>query len=401
MRAVLTMLLAVMLLTPGLRAQESRREQISAATSRAVEALRNQISQEPVGRNVTVGDVLAATNGAGTLRKTLCRAQMIGGPRWIDDQTCQVQLEMGGPRVAAALMQIVAANPEKSPIPADVLEVRLHDWDNRTFSAIGTSTGAAAAQNLRPVIDGVAWANVPDDARQQAIAAARQQAAHAAIDEIKPVALANGKTVGDVLAADAAVKSAIEKWIAARPVTQVEFRDDLQVRVTLATNSDELLDAIRDAGKKNDVLAQLDDATWTRVRNDFATAVSPTSRGSARAGEPVPGKAHALPAEAPSWINDQRSADGVGSEPRSPLKAARAAEAEAQDKLRAQIEMLPLARGLSIGDAAKQDARLNEAVDRAIVRARLSKPEYQANGSARVRATLDLGTLWEEISTNR
>ena len=83
-----------------------------------------QIAAEPVGRGITVGDMLDATDGNDFLVKTLQRAQMIGGPRWLDDQTCQVRLEISGTRVAAALVQIANVNASKSPIapicsPAD------------------------------------------------------------------------------------------------------------------------------------------------------------------------------------------------------------------------------------------------------------------------------------------
>jgi hypothetical protein len=383
------------------RGQDDRREQISAATARAVEGLRMQIAAEPIGRNLTVGDLLKATNGAATLGKTLARAQMIGGPRWIDEQTCQVQLEISGPRARGALVQIATTHEKKSPIAANVLEMRLREWDSRTFSATGTSTGATAIENVRPVEDGVAWQRVSDESRQQAIAAARRQAAASVIDQIKPIKL-DETTVGQVLT-DPHVRSAIEEWVASRPVTQVEFRDDLQVRVTVATPADELFAAFRAAGEKSDALAKLDESVWSRLRNDFAASVSPTSRGSARAGAAVnPAAAPALEiATPPPWVNEQHSADGASAAHKSPLKCARAAEADAQARLRTQIEKLPLSNGRSVGELAAQEPRFAEAVDRAIARARPTKVDYQSDGSARVRVTLDLQTVWEEIAAAR
>src|SRR5688500_5737051 len=105
--------LAVTLIAASLHAQvpNPRRDQVAAATARAVERLRAQIAREQVGRNVTVADILKSTGGNDNLVKTLQRSQMIGGPRWLDDQTCQVRLEIAGPRVAAALLQIVSAKP--------------------------------------------------------------------------------------------------------------------------------------------------------------------------------------------------------------------------------------------------------------------------------------------------
>src|SRR5688500_8836234 len=115
--------------------EEPTRAQIAAATDTAVTALRESIAETSIGRNLTVKTLLDRTGGAETLTETLRRAQQIGGPRWIDEQTCQVRLEISGARVAKSLMQIAAANPKKSPISPEALAARLRDWDRRTFSA--------------------------------------------------------------------------------------------------------------------------------------------------------------------------------------------------------------------------------------------------------------------------
>ena len=102
---------------------------------------------------------------------------------------------------------------------------------------------------------------------------------------------------------------------------------------------------------------------------------------------------------APAWVDQQIDADGAGSPRGSRLKAARAAEADAQAKLRAKVDALSMpAGGATIGDTAKQDSRVNDAVARAISRARPAKVDYPPDGSARVHVTLDLRDVWEEIA---
>src|SRR5438552_365432 len=113
-------LLAAALLAPGplARAQDvarDQRDQIAAATGRALEALRAQVAAAPIGPNLTVQDLLDKTNGTRRLMQTLRRAQQIGGPRWLDSQTCQVRLEIAGPVVAKALYNI-AAHDNRTPI---------------------------------------------------------------------------------------------------------------------------------------------------------------------------------------------------------------------------------------------------------------------------------------------
>src|SRR5947207_5178297 len=137
----LSCVILVMFVTATAYAQDARRDQIAAATCRAVDLLRNEIAQESIGRNVTVSELLDRTNSTDTFNKTLQRSQMIGGPRWIDEQTCQVRLDISGPRIRQALVSIAASNPKKSPVAPEVLTAHLRDWDNRTFSATATSTG--------------------------------------------------------------------------------------------------------------------------------------------------------------------------------------------------------------------------------------------------------------------
>src|SRR5204862_7590703 len=139
-----------------------------------------------------------------------------GGPRWIDDQTCQVRLEISGQRVAQALISIAQSNPKKSPIAPELLTGRLRDWNERTFSATGTSTGAAAIEMVRPTDESPAWSRVSDQARQDAITAAKQDAVHKVIESIKPIEL-----VKDALN-DAQIQRELERWLASPPVTEVE-----------------------------------------------------------------------------------------------------------------------------------------------------------------------------------
>jgi len=113
MRRVASFILGLILCASA-HAQDARHDQIAAATARAVDLLRAQIAQEPIGRNLTVQDLLDRTNSSDTLTKTLQRSQMIGGPRWIDPQTCQVRLDISGPRVQQALVSIAASNPSSS-----------------------------------------------------------------------------------------------------------------------------------------------------------------------------------------------------------------------------------------------------------------------------------------------
>jgi hypothetical protein len=58
---------------------------------------------------------------------------------------------------------------------------------------------------------------------------------------------------------------------------------------------------------------------------------------------------------------------------------------------------MQLTRQLSIGEAAKQDPRIADAVDRVLLRARIYKVEYRADGSVMVRMMIDSRDLWYEL----
>ena len=59
---------------------------------------------------------------------------------------------------------------------------------------------------------------------------------------------------------------------------------------------------------------------------------------------------------------------------------------------------LLLSDGLKLGDAARQDPRVEDAIDRIVSRTRASKVDYLPDGNARVQVGLELHDLWEAIT---
>ncbi|MDQ3441346.1 MAG: hypothetical protein M3478_13455, partial [Planctomycetota bacterium] len=243
---VVTILLLLLAADVFAQADRAARDQERAATEAAVRGLKEVAGKETLAPGVTVATLVERTKGHDRLFKELSRAEKIGGTRWVDEKTCQVRLEISGARVAQALVSVAAAQPKKSPIAADVLAVKLKDWGARTFSATGSSTGAAEIEHARPGGESAAWASVSDEARRTAVAAAKDNAVNQALDSVRDVLLPNGKTAGDALK-DPAVRDKLHQWLATRPVTQVEFRDDLNVGVELAAPPAEFFEAFRDA----------------------------------------------------------------------------------------------------------------------------------------------------------
>lgn len=382
-------------------AQSDDPDQLSAATDRAVRQLYQDVANTPLDSRVTVGEFLERTRGQDELLSTLQRAQQIGGPRWIDDQTCQVQLEISGARVARTLSQIAARKPHRSPIAPDVLELRLADWRTRTFSTTGSSTAAARVEQIVPAGDGDdGWNTVSDDARRQAIGAAKYDAAIKVFDAIAPIPLSDGKTIGDALEIES-VADHLHRWLADRPVTNLEFRDNLEVEITLAVPADEVSTVLREALGTQKQIAALDDEQWTKVAEQIRAAVPPAvGRGSVErdAVQTTRETPQIVGDDAPAWIDRRLTADGTAPRDQSKLRSARAAEADALKKLEAQIHALPLNAETTIARAAKQNGRIEDAVQRALRSARIVSTDYaRPDGSVGVKVELELRNVWEEL----
>ncbi|MDD1763071.1 MAG: hypothetical protein LUQ59_12640, partial [Methanothrix sp.] len=247
-RLILFLLVAALIGQAAGRAyagDDSSRDQISAATASAINRLRTDISAAQVTASLTVARFVQVTQSADDFDQILLQAQQIGGPRWIDDQTCQIKLEISGSQVALWIVSVASTRPQVSPLPAAVLQQRLSSWDQRTFSATGTSVSAEKAQRIRPA-DGDVWISVDDDVRGKAVTAARQDAVAKAIEIIKSIRLSSGKMVGNAMQ-QPAVQQSIRDWLMSQPVTQLRFKDDLQVEMAVSSPPDELLGAILSA----------------------------------------------------------------------------------------------------------------------------------------------------------
>ncbi|MDB5289928.1 MAG: hypothetical protein JWL69_1169, partial [Phycisphaerales bacterium] len=86
--------------------EDAHRSQVAAAAADAYEKLRQEVLAMPVAGDLTVQSLLDRTGGQVQLDAVLRSADQIGGTRWLDDQTCQVRLEVRGGDVARTLIQL-------------------------------------------------------------------------------------------------------------------------------------------------------------------------------------------------------------------------------------------------------------------------------------------------------
>jgi hypothetical protein len=391
--------------TPAERAPatgNAARAAVNAATSNAIERLRDDVGAARITRDLTVDQFVRQTDSDAELKQVLRRAQQIGGPRWSDDDgLCQVQVEIAGDRVADALVRVAEAKPDRSPIHAEELARALKPWRERSFSATGKSSSYLRVQRIKPYPQH-RWEGVNDDLRERALRAAQEDAGRRALDSVRGVLLAPGLTVGDALAKPE-VAQHMNQWFERRPIKTVSFNENLQVDLTLGAPADETFDELLGAMGPQ---APQDAQALDRARAEFVSRMAdPVGRASV-ARESVQSRPEEidLPQQAPEWVNRQLDAEGVApAVPKGARALARvnAAQDDAVRNLRAKIGALPLAEGMTIDDAAKRDPRIARALDRAMLRARMFKVDYDADGGVTVRTTIDAEDVWDEITAVR
>ena len=220
---------------PAAETGDARRAQVAAATADALDALREKLLAASVTADVTVEEFIRRTDGHDELALTLKRAEQIGGTRWVDDQTCEVKMELRGSELADALVEIAADHPREAGMPPNILRKRVADLSEQTFGASGMST--RAVDRLRPDRDDEAWRGVPAEAVRAAVNEARRSAARQILDSVADLPMPGaGDTLGKLFN-DQQVRDALEGWAMNRPVTSVEFQPDLEVRVRVAVRT--------------------------------------------------------------------------------------------------------------------------------------------------------------------
>lgn len=374
--------------------------QVEAATADARESLRQKVLAARVTPDLSVAQLIAQVGGAGELTKALGSAQPLGGPRWLGDQTVQVRLSIDGGRIAKVLTQIVQAHPAQSPIPLDNLREELRSFSDRSFSATGTSTGASDITRLRPPPENRSWAAVTDAERRRALTSARDGAIMQVLESLRPIQLDSGQTVGKALA-ESGASARVKNWLAGRPVKSISFADDLVVRLELDASPDELWPVLKAAlsGQKS-VGIPVTQSAWDSLKQRVTSQVAAAAgSGTVQPGlPPATGRGMAIPSRPPAWATRQAEAEATSPAHGSKLLTARVAEAIALKKLSEQINSLPFIGDMTIAQAAQRDPRIEQAVSRAMRRARPFKVDYGGKGAVTVHVALNLAELWAEIS---
>jgi hypothetical protein len=394
---------------------ESRRTQIEAARADALAALRQDVLEARLGRDLTVAQFADRAGGRDRVLAVVRDAEQIGGTRWLDEHTCEVRLDLAGGKVSRTLAQLATDNPAGAGnLARPELDRGLKRLDAQQFSASGVST--TSLESIRPPAGQPAWSGLSDRQVRRAVEAAHRDAADRLLESVRSVALSDSATVGDAVA-NPAVQKELRDWLLARPITSAEFREDREVRLAVYAPSDDFYEVLKSAlDRQGDARLRLpgDAAVQQQVRTQISRRMEPAIGRAVAAGgtdgaaaappqarqmvpEAVP-PTSLLPRNLPNWIGDQLDAKGTA-QGRWPdrLRTARQAETDALKRLRERVGELALSGQLKLGEAARRDPRIDRALDRALRHARAFKVDYGSDGTVNVLMSLDLQDVWGEL----
>ena len=429
----------------------SEKPQIAAATAQALAALRDEIEKAQLTSRLTVAEYVRQTGGSSEIRLLIEQNQSHLAPRWLDADTCQIQMEVSAEKVVQMLQRIATSHPRESSLSAGEIAKETASWKNRTFSGTGSSTAFSRLVSVPAARATGNWSSVNGDDRKRALETARVDAMNKVTESLLPVPLANGKTIGDALG-NLKVKKALTDWLESRPVVHVEYRADMQVELTLQGSADGCLAALRRAIMvQSEVAFPVDEKGWEAVRSGIQqrmvaivgrgginspakTEVKPVNPGVSQVTNPnlilaepginagtrtVPstGRSNIQPVQGspmglvayeniiligarPAWANEQRESRSVSKSKDSKLKAAREAETIARLKLQREINLLTLEDGSTIEQAQKKNPKFESAIRDALNKAK-STVDYDDPDGVGVRLRFELADLWDALNSVR
>jgi hypothetical protein len=413
-RPALTFLPASAPVTAANLDPDRRAALVAAARADAVDRLLVTVGAQRIDNDLTVGQFLDRTQSKPRLMSALQAAEQVGDPRWNDDG-CEVRMKVGGPRLVAELTAIAASAGASSPRPPMALASELDEWEQRSFTATGTSLVAERASDVP--VPGIGMGSTGRPARRAAFASARQSAIRDLTDRIGNIRFTDDQTLGEAMH-DPTIGAPVTDWLQTRPVTQVEFLGSRQVQITLAVDgtdlAQEILQAARDGHRPapegaaaQKFVAAVDHETglvrgWGAapgvgpqggLESATLNSAEPASQPAAPSGPPL------SPDAPPDWVNQQLAgqATALASPSRARVRVMSAAEDAAVENLRQSIDALTLPSGGTIGQSEKTDPRIAQAVDRALRHVEVAKVIYDPDGSVSVRVVLEAQQVWNEL----
>lgn len=378
----------LLLLASGAAAQELKRVQQDAAEEAARWDLRGQVMIAEVSPGLTVRGALQRVKQSDRVGELVASAVQLGGARWVDEQTCQIKLHLDAP-VMGQRLKAIAIESHDAPLVGLIDQAMAGSWKDVSFEATGTSVPPDRVMALMPMALPRVWESVSPDERKKCVSAGHQKAVDEIIQKLIDMRYDNRTNVGTHLNKDSRAK--LQGWANQLPITRAVYRDDKQVEIQVYVDQTSLRDKLK--------ALMPSDAPPTTQFSQHVDALPHIVIGTASVTAAQSANVAAL--NVPTWIDNVLTSHASAKGGATKLLTAREAENQAIAKLRQSIESLPMDAQSTIGDRAKSEAKYSRALDRLIERSRVSKVNYQADGSVDVTITLDPNEVWDEVANWR
>ncbi len=374
-----------------------RRVEVLAAQASARAELKGQLLASPVAPGVSVRSLID-NDPSFPVEELLDTAEQIGGPRWVEKDIVQIRMQLPAARVVERLEAIPPEKRDPRLTPAAMQRLS-QEWRTRSFQATGQAIPVSRIESLVGGVQTPHWQTVPQAARLDAAERARASAVGTIVSNTTNIRIGGpNETLEPALGPGSTEK--LSAWAASLPATRVMLRDDRQVEVGVFVDKTGLGEQLRAV-----IRSDLASNSETLNAMDAGVRAMPTivvGRAAVQIPEDAPaGGAPVVLQGLPAWASDPINAESSAPRSDSKLRTARVAERSAKVALRGVIEQLPLSQGLTLKQAASRDPRISAAIERAVERARVYQVDYNADGSAVVRVTLDPNELLDELTSSR
>ena len=319
-------------------------------------------------------------------------AEQIGQPRWVGDDVVQVALRLP----MSTLVERVRAAGMAGGLRKDQLERFARLWDGRSLQGSGQAIPANRVASVVMTLQPAAWQDVSGDARIDAANRARQDASQTIVSESAAIPVGDRQTAADYFASPDA-RNRLATWADTMPATRVVLSDQRELQMNVYLDKQSLGEVLR--SQLSPSITSQSDKTQSidaRIAALPEVVVGRASVASPRVGPP---RAAVSFRSIPSWANDTFTAEGKSPASGGLLHTARRAESMARETLHAKLIALPLNDGTVI--AQSKDAAVQSAIQAAVERARVYQTDYNPDGSAAVRITLDGGELVDQLARPR
>lgn len=431
-------LFAVM--SPQAWALQPGQQKLLAKRAAIVDGYRNlaeRIKGLKIDANTYVRDFVAESDEVRTSLDTFIKgARMVGAPRYFEDGSAEVTMEITLSELVQQLQRVYTAYHH-------LCHDHVYSFDqmvtiNRLKVIRETGRGAprenpqvveqapvqAPAPALASPTTGIpGWENVTARGRMMAERAAKVDAYRNMAERIKGLQITADTYVRDFVAESDEITTRVDTFIKGmKTVGAYRYIPDgtcqVDVEVAIQTVVKELT-TIRDWYIHHDPYHHWSHAHLTTTKFEDVIQFYPkkyirvTGEGvppekyMQRASAPEPVAMAPIPvAESPEWAGQVVSAKGTGIAPEGSgtegkLAAARAAEIDAKRNLAEMVYGVKIDAQTTVKDFAVENDNIHAEVQTFLAGAQVGEPQFLEDGSAEVEVQIPLASLWEKIRKYR